>query len=234
MPDPLSAKDSRSSLGKTVSLWLLETVAAFVTAWLLAAGFCFLSAELGLRLPSFTCGRTFGMAFMICFATFWPMFAFVLPLLVPKLAVRLGQTPVTRFQLSFLALVVTQAAHSIEEYVGRLYEVFPPARAVSGLISADLERGFVIFNVALFTFGVWCFLWPVRGHWPSAVPLAWFWVVIELINGIGHPLWTLAEWKYTPGVATAPLLLSLAVYLAGQLLRGPLVSSPPNNRCRGP
>jgi hypothetical protein len=135
-------------------------------------------------------------------------------------------TPVTRFQLSFLALVVIQAAHSVEEYVGRLYEVFPPARAVSGLISADLERGFVIFNVALVTFGLCCFIWPVRRQWPAAIPLAWLWVVIELINGIGHPLWTLAEWKYTPGVITSPFLLMLALYLALQLLRGPLPASP--------
>jgi Protein of unknown function with HXXEE motif len=142
---------------------------------------------------------------------------------------------VTRFQLSFLALVATQAAHSIEEYVGRLYEVFPPARAVSGLISEDLERGFVIFNVALVTFGLWCFLRPVRGQWPSAIPLVWIWVVIELINGIGHPLWTLAQWKYTPGVATAPLLLFLAVHLARQLLRSAAPPpSPPNNRAWTP
>jgi hypothetical protein len=142
-------------------------------------------------------------------------------------------TPLTRFQLSFLALVATQAAHSVEEYFGRLYEVFPPARAVSELISANPERGFVIFNVALVTFGLACFIWPVRGQWPAAIPLAWFWVVIELINGIGHPIWTLAEWRYTPGVATAPILLFLAVYLAWQLLRGPLVSSPPHNRWKG-
>jgi Protein of unknown function with HXXEE motif len=148
--------------------------------------------------------------------------------------VRRLRTPVTRFKLSFLALVSTQAVHSVEEYVGHLYEVFPPARAVSGLISEDLERGFIIFNVALITFGLWCFIWPVRGNWPSAIPLAWFWVGIELINGIGHPLWTLAEWKYTPGVATAPFLLFLALYLGQQLLRGALVASPPNNRWRGP
>jgi hypothetical protein len=91
MPDQLSAADSRSSLGKAVTLWLLETVAAFVTAWVLAAGFCFFSAQLGLRLPSFTCGRTFGMAFVIFFVIFWPMFVFVLPLLVPKLAVMPGR-----------------------------------------------------------------------------------------------------------------------------------------------
>jgi Protein of unknown function with HXXEE motif len=143
---------------------------------------------------------------------------------------------VTRFQLSFLALVATQTAHSVEEYVGRLYEVFPPARAVSGLISQDLERGFIIFNVALVSFGLWCFIWPVRGQWPSAVAVAWFWVVIELVNGIGHPLWTLAEGRYTPGVATAPVLLLIALCLARQLLRTATTGtpSPPNNRWRRP
>ena len=142
----------------------------------------------------------------------------------------------TRFQLSFLALVATQAAHSIEEYVGRLYEVFPPARVVSGLISQDLERGFIIFNVGLVTFGLWCVIGPVRGQRPSAIPLVWFWVVIEFINGIGHPLWTLAERKYTPGVATAPFLLFLALYLARQLMRDGAAptSSPPGNRWRAP
>jgi hypothetical protein len=91
MPDQLSAEHSRSSLGRAVVLWLLETVAAFVTAWLLAAGFCLFSVHAGLRLPSFTCGRTFGTAFMIFFVTFWPMFLFVLPILVPKLAVKPGR-----------------------------------------------------------------------------------------------------------------------------------------------
>jgi hypothetical protein len=109
------------------------------------------------------------------------------------------------------------------------------ARFVSGLISSDLERGFVIINVALVTFGLWCFVGPVRGQWPSAIPLVWFWVVIELINGIGHPIWTITESRYTPGVATAPFLLFLALYLAWQLCAGHASSSPPpNNRWRGP
>ena len=122
-----------------------------------------------------------------------------------------------RFQGTFLALVVTQAAHSLEEYTGRLYDVFPPARYLSGLISQSLERGFVIINVSIVVFGFWCFLWPVRRQWPSAVGLAWLWVGIELVNGVGHPLWSLSERGYTPGVATAPVLLILALYLARQL-----------------
>jgi uncharacterized protein with HXXEE motif len=126
----------------------------------------------------------------------------------------------TRFEASFLALIGTQAAHSVEEYIGRLYHVFPPARFVSGLISENLERGFVIFNVGLVAFGIWCFLWPVRKHWLAAVPLAWLWVGIELVNGAGHPLWSLRELRYTPGVATAPVLLLLALYVARQLRAG--------------
>jgi hypothetical protein len=59
----------------------------------------------------------------------------------------------SRFQTAFLALVLAQSAHSAEEYVGRLWESFPPARLVSGLISTDLERGFVLANVALVAFG---------------------------------------------------------------------------------
>jgi hypothetical protein len=124
---------------------------------------------------------------------------------------------VTRFQLSFLALVAVQAAHSFEEYRGRLWEGFAPARMVSGLISNDLERGFLIGNVVLVAFGLWCFLWPIRRDWRIAVPLAWLWAGIELINGISHPLLSLRAGGYTPGVATAPVLFVLALYLASQL-----------------
>ena len=122
-----------------------------------------------------------------------------------------------RIQWTFFALVAAQALHSLEEYTFRLYEVFPPARFVSGLISRDPQRGFVVFNVALVAFGLWCYLWPVRRQWASASLLAWLWVGIELINGIGHPTWSLIQRGYTPGVATAPLLLFLALYLARQL-----------------
>lgn len=123
----------------------------------------------------------------------------------------------TRFQATFGALILAQAAHSIEEYAGRLWVSFPPARFVSGLISDDLERGFLVGNVALVAFGLWCWLWPVRRERRVAVPLAWAWVTIEVVNGIGHPLWALQQGGYTPGVATAPVLLILAIYLALQV-----------------
>jgi hypothetical protein len=126
----------------------------------------------------------------------------------------------TRFQATFGALVLTQAAHSVEEYVGRLWESFPPARFFTSLISSDLERGFLVINVALVAFGVWCFFWPVYRAWKSAASFAWPWVLIELVNGVGHPLWSVRQGRYTPGAATAPLLLVLAVYLGWILRRG--------------
>jgi hypothetical protein len=104
----------------------------------------------------------------------------------------------------------------VEEYFGHLYEVFPPARLVSGLISQNLRLGFIVFNASLLAFGAWCCLWPVRGRTPSLVVITWFWIVIELINGVGHPLWSILEMRYTPGLATAPILLFLAIALARQ------------------
>jgi hypothetical protein len=126
-----------------------------------------------------------------------------------------------RFKVAFGALVLAQAAHSVEEYVGRLWESCPPARLLTGLISDDRAWGFVAINVSLVAFGLWCFLWPVRHGWPSALYPGWVWVTFEVINGIGHPLWTLREGGYTPGVGTAPALLALAVYLGDQLRNVP-------------
>jgi hypothetical protein len=118
----------------------------------------------------------------------------------------------------FLALIGAQAAHSVEEYLGRLYLVFPPARWVSGLVSDDLERGFVIANVALVSLGVLCFLGPVLGGWRMARPIAACWAVLEVLNGTGHLGWSFLELRYTPGVATAPLLGVLALWLARRLV----------------
>jgi hypothetical protein len=120
----------------------------------------------------------------------------------------------------FAALVLAQLAHSIEEYVGRLWESFPPARFLTSLVSENGERGFLVLNLALVGFGFWCLLVPVRLGWPSAVALTWAWVGIELVNGIGHPLWSLRQGGYTPGVATAPLLLVLALWLAREVRHG--------------
>src|SRR6185436_14318448 len=120
----------------------------------------------------------------------------------------------TRFRAAFGALVLVQAAHSVEEYLGKLWESFPPARYVVGLVSKDPRRGFIVVNVCIVAFGIWCYLWPVRRRWPAAPLIIWLWVAVECINGIGHPFWSIRQGGYTPGVLTAVLLLALALRVA--------------------
>ncbi len=116
----------------------------------------------------------------------------------------------------FLALIGVQALHSLEEYVFRLWETFPPAQFLTGLISADLERGFIAINLALVALGICCYWWPVRRRWTSATPIAWLWVALELVNGIGHPAWSVMQGGYTPGLVTSLILLPLALLLAAR------------------
>ena len=120
----------------------------------------------------------------------------------------------SRVANTFGALVLAQAAHSTEELIGRLWVSFPPARFVSGLVSTNLEHGFVFLNICIVAFGAWCYLWPVRREWRIATPIIWLWTVVEMINGLVHPSWSILQGGYTPGVITAPILFLLALYLA--------------------
>jgi hypothetical protein len=120
-------------------------------------------------------------------------------------------------KIAFLMLVLIQGMHSIEEYFGKLWKVFQPAKILSSLVSNNLETGFLIINIGLFIFGIWSWAIPVRKDYSIARIIIWIFIVIELINGIGHPIWAIYERSYVPGVATAPILLILAVYLFNEL-----------------
>ena len=133
-----------------------------------------------------------------------------------------------RSRFAFLALILAQAVHSIEEYAFGLYEVFAPARFVSGLVSDDPRTGFAILNGALILFGVWCYMARVRPGHPSARAWAWPWVVVELANGVGHPALAIARGGYFPGVVTAPALFALALYLGARLVRRASSEPPPH------
>ena len=122
-----------------------------------------------------------------------------------------------RSRWAFLALILAQAAHSIEEYVFRLFDVFAPARFVSSLVSNDVAVGFALANGGLVLFGLWCYVARVRPGHPSGPVFAWSWTVLEFANGIGHSVLALARGVYFPGVATAPVLLGVSTYLAVKL-----------------
>lgn len=122
--------------------------------------------------------------------------------------------------MAFLMLVAVQAAHSVEETVGGLQDVFAPARLVSGLVSDDHAVGFAVANAAIVAFGLWCWAGPVRGGWSIARSLTLGWVVVEVANGFTHMAMAVARGEYFPGVITAPLLLLAAGWLAVNLERG--------------
>jgi Protein of unknown function with HXXEE motif len=118
-----------------------------------------------------------------------------------------------RIHVIFAFLIAAQAAHSTEEYVTRLYEVFAPARFVSSLVSSNLSMGFLVANVALVGFGLWCWAVPVRLDRAAATGLIWFWTLLEAGNGMGHLTLAATRGGYFPGAATAPLLLLFSGWL---------------------
>jgi hypothetical protein len=125
----------------------------------------------------------------------------------------------SRSRVAFGLLILVQAAHSVEEYVFRLFDVFAPARFVSGLFSSDAARGFALANAAIVSFGAWCYLARVRTAHPSQRAYAWFWTGLELANGGGHIVLAALSGGYFPGVGTAPLLVAAASFLAVRLVR---------------
>lgn len=124
-----------------------------------------------------------------------------------------------RGRAAFALVILAQAAHSVEEYRFRLYDVFAPARFVSSLFSSNLRVGFAIANAGIVLGGLWCYWARVRTAHPSARAFAWFWAWLELANGVGHVLLAIALGGYFPGLGTAPLLIATALYLGARLTR---------------
>ena len=118
----------------------------------------------------------------------------------------------------FLFIVIVQGLHSVEEYFGKLWDVYPPATFVCGLVSSNLKTGFVIINISLFVvllliwLATFSKIYPVKG-------LLWFWSIMELINGIGHSTWAITEGSYVAGLVTAPILIFLSISLMRLLIK---------------
>ncbi len=122
-------------------------------------------------------------------------------------------------KIGFLLLIVSQSLHSLEEVYFALWEVWAPARFVSGLVSEDLAVGFAVLNSIIVLLGLWCYLIPVRQSARAAMAIMWFWVVLELGNSIGHSLLAIGADGYFPGVYTAPLLFVAAFFVGTKLVQ---------------
>ena len=123
-----------------------------------------------------------------------------------------------RSKLFFFLLLIAQVAHSVEECLTRLFEVFAPARFVSGLVSEDLALGFAVVNAAFIGVGAWCYVGPVRAGGVAGQIAAAVWIAIELANGLGHITIAAMSGAYFSGSLTAVFLIVTAVCLAFSLL----------------
>jgi len=121
-------------------------------------------------------------------------------------------------KITFLILVLLQGLHSIEEYIGKLWDVFPLAKYLTSLFSENHRTGFLIANIGIFIIGIICWILLYSQIELFISKLLWIFIVIEIINGLGHSLWSLYQNDYTPGIITAPLLFITALYLARRLV----------------
>ncbi len=117
-----------------------------------------------------------------------------------------------------LGLAVTQAAHSIEEFYFRLYDVLAPARYFSGLVSDNLPLGFAVINALIVAFVFWTYFRRVRPAVRSARAWIWAWSLLELGNGIGHIIFAASVVAYFPGIFTAPVLILFSLALMVRLV----------------
>jgi len=125
----------------------------------------------------------------------------------------------SKIHISFLFLILAQGAHSIEEYFTRLWEVLYPAKIASNLVSSDPATGFIIINTGLFIVGFLSWIYISKNNNSKSITLLWIFLTIEIINGIGHPLWALSGMQYVPGLFSAFIILLLDINLIRQLLK---------------
>ena len=119
-------------------------------------------------------------------------------------------------------LAIFQALHSVEECYFSLWEVFAPARFLSGLVSQNLRVGFVVINATIVALVFYCYAFPVRREDSYAPIVIWFWILLEFGNGVGHNWFAVSAGTYFPGFYTAPFLLLTSCYLAWRAVQHPV------------
>jgi hypothetical protein len=120
---------------------------------------------------------------------------------------------VMKSQYLFASLVAIQAVHSFEETWFGLYDRLPYIAWIDQLIAGGAMVSFIAANTAFVVFGCWCYVARVRYKAAGANFFVMLWIIVEVLNGILHPAWSLIAGGYVPGTITAPLLLLCALLL---------------------
>ena len=114
---------------------------------------------------------------------------------------------------AYLSLIILQAIHSVEEFMLRFYEQFPPMRLIYQDAPHLAKPAFAVSNVFLFFIGLVCFYYWVRPARRGAGTVVWIWIAIESFNVIAHSVWAVLTRGYNPGLATVFLFVPLLVWL---------------------
>jgi hypothetical protein len=124
-----------------------------------------------------------------------------------------------RIKTAFLLMILLQAIHSVEEYIFKLYEVFPPMLFAYRNSPELAQAAFITFNLVLFLFGLICFFYWVQPTRKGARVIVWAWIMIQIATFAAHLVWAILIGGYNPGLATAVLFVPVIVYLLYWLQR---------------
>jgi len=122
-----------------------------------------------------------------------------------------------RTKAAFLAMVVLQAAHSVEEIIFKFHEAFPPMQSIYRRAPSLAQPAFVLFNSVLILSALLCFFHWVRPARAGARAVLWVWVGIQLATVAAHVVWLALAGGYHPGLATVPALAAAAAYMTYRL-----------------
>src|SRR5260370_35881386 len=95
----------------------------------------------------------------------------------------------SNIRATFLLLVILQASHSVEEFIFRLYERFPPMRFLYQNAPHLAKPAFAISNALLVLIGAVCLYYWVQPARRGARLVVWIWIIIESLNVIAHLVW---------------------------------------------
>ena|SRR5260370_6140887 len=125
----------------------------------------------------------------------------------------------SNIRATFLLLVILQAIHSVEEFIFRLYERFPPMRFLYQNAPHLAKPAFAISNALLVLIGVVCLYYWVQPARRGARLVVWIWIIIESLNVIAHLVWAALIGGYNPGLVTAVLFVPVLIYLCYSMRR---------------
>ena len=126
-----------------------------------------------------------------------------------------------KIRQGFLVLIAVQTLHSVEEFIFKFYEVFPPMRLLYRDAPSLAGPAFIIANVVLVMVGLICLLRWVRPARRGARVVVWAWVGGEAFNVIAHCAWAIHVRGYNPGMMTVFWFVPVVAYLSYLLRRAP-------------